>query len=126
MSSDDAKPTILLVEDEFLIRLSLSETLLDEGFEVIEAQTAADALPILRSEAPIAVLLTDIQLGGDQDGLQLARIAREARPELPIIYMTGRPRSEEPGRHSPRESFIAKPFLPSELAALARRMIAGG
>ena len=126
MSSDDAKPTILLVEDEFLIRLSLSETLLDEGFEVIEAQTAADAVPILRSDAPIAVLLTDIQLGGDQDGLQLARIAREERPELPVIYMTGRPRSEEPGRHSPRESFIAKPFLPSELAALARRMITGG
>ena len=67
---------------------------------MIEAQTAADALPILRSEAPIAILLTDIQLGGDQDGLQLARIAREARPDLPIIYMTGRPRSEEPGRHS--------------------------
>jgi DNA-binding response OmpR family regulator len=120
------KPTVLLVEDEFLIRLSLTESLLDDGFEVIETQTAAEAIAIVRSDVPIAILLTDIQLGGDMDGVQLARIAREARPDLPVIYMTGRPRSEEPGRHSPRESFIAKPFLPSELAALARSMIAGG
>ena len=126
MPDADDKPTILLVEDEFLIRLSLSESLLDDGFAVIEAETAAEAVPILRSSVPIAILLTDIQLGGDQDGMQLAKIARESRPDLPIIYMTGRPRSEEPGRHLPRESFIAKPFLPSELAALARRMIAGG
>ncbi len=126
MSAEHDKPTILLVEDEFLIRLSLSESLIDDGFEVIEAETVAEAVAQLRSDAPIAILLTDIQLGGEQDGLQLARIAREMRPELPVLYMTGRPRPEEPGRYLPREAFIAKPFLPSELAALARRMIGGG
>jgi CheY-like chemotaxis protein len=120
------KPTILLVEDEFLIRLSLSEALGDDGFAVIDAQTAADAIAVLRSDVPLAILLTDIQLGGELDGLDLARAARDIRPDLAVIYMTGRPRSEEPGRHAPREAFIAKPFLPSELARLARSMITSG
>ncbi|MBV9656341.1 MAG: response regulator [Acetobacteraceae bacterium] len=120
------EPTILLVEDEFLIRLSLSEALKDYGFAVIEADAAADAMAILRSDVPIAILLTDIHLGKEVDGLDLARAAREIRPDLAVIYMTGRPRPEEFARHPPREIFIAKPFLPSELARLARSLLATG
>ncbi len=119
-----AKPRILIVEDEFLVRLTLAEALADEGFDVIEAGSGDEALPLLEADLTIILLLTDIQLPGKLNGLSLVRLARKARPDLPAIFMTGRPDTMAGSTVSERDAFIAKPYLPSEVAAEVRRLTA--
>ena len=113
-------PKILVVEDEFLIRLTLSEALADEGYTVMEATNGEEALRIL--SADVALLITDMQLPGKINGAEIARRAREILPELPVIFMTGRP--ERIGSTtSSRDTFITKPYLPTEVCIAVRRML---
>lgn len=113
---------VLIVEDEFLIRLTLSEALSDDGFEVIEAATGAEAMQALPAHQDLALLLTDVQLPGGMSGLEVARRARAVRTEIPVIYMTGRPDSAGAATAAPNDVFIAKPYLPSQICAAARRL----
>ncbi len=113
---------VLVVEDEFLIRVTLAEALGDEGFEVLEAESADAALPILQSDPGIRLLLTDIQLPGILDGRTLAEKAREQLPSLPIIFMTGRP--DPGGSASPLDVFISKPYTLTDICEAARRLTA--
>ena len=115
---------ILIVEDEFLIRLTLTEALSDEGYEVIEASTGAEALDQLKDGAAVSLMMTDIKLHGAMDGLELARQARAARPDLPIIYVSGRPDVLGAVSRSERDVTITKPYLPSEITAAVKRLLA--
>ena len=74
-----SQPRVMVVEDEFLIRLTLVEALTDEGFDVIEAESGDVALPILQADPSILILLTDIQLPGRLDGRRSWRPRRGAR-----------------------------------------------
>ena len=113
---------VLIVEDEFLIRMTLSEVLTDDGYEVVEAADADEALAALAREPALAVLLTDIQLPGTMDGGALAARARETRPDLPVIFMSGRP---DPHSAGPFDVHINKPYLPSTISAAVRRLLGG-
>jgi DNA-binding NtrC family response regulator len=113
---------VLIIEDEFLIRLTLTEALSEAGFEVIEAETAEEALAALEANPGILLMLTDIQLPGSVNGLELVRSVRARMPEMPVIYMTGRPDTMGGQAASPRDVFIVKPYLPSEICAIARRL----
>lgn len=115
-------PRILIVEDEFLVRLTLSEALADEGFDVVEAGSGAEALAVLGAHPEIVLLLTDIQLPGGLDGLELARAVRRHVPSMPVIFMTGRPDSIAGTSRSPRDVYIAKPYLPSQVCSVARHL----
>ncbi len=117
------KPRALVVEDEFLVRLTLVEALGDDGFDVTEAGSADEGLEVLQAADGFALLVTDIQLPGVLSGLQLADAARRIHPELPIIFMTGRPDSLAGRVASARDAYVAKPCLPSEISAAARRLI---
>jgi CheY-like chemotaxis protein len=79
--------TVLLVEDDGLIRLTTMEMLSDIGCKVTEANTAEEALKILNEDA-VDILLTDIGLPG-VSGLQLAKEARARRPHLCLVLATG-------------------------------------
>jgi DNA-binding response OmpR family regulator len=122
--SSPAPPTlqrrVLVVEDEFLIRMTLAEALGEEGFEVLEAETGDAALPMLQADPGIRLLLTDIQLPGQLNGRALAQKAREHLPTLPIIYMTGRPDPSDTA--SPLDVFISKPYTLNDICAAARRL----
>jgi DNA-binding response OmpR family regulator len=113
---------VLIVEDEFLIRLTLAEALTDAGFSVLEAETASDAFAALESHPDMALMLTDIQLRGGTSGVELVQSIRAEMPELPVIFMSGRPDSLSGIEPSARDAFIAKPYLPSEVCAAARRL----
>ncbi len=113
---------VLIVEDEFLVRLTLAEALSDEGFQVLEAETGDAALPILQSNQEISLLLTDIQLPGTINGHALALKARENLPKLPIIFMTGGP-DEETGA-SAQDVFISKPYTLANICKTAKRLTA--
>jgi CheY-like chemotaxis protein len=77
MGETARKPAILIVEDKPLVRLSAVQTVMEAGFEVIEAASADEAIRILERRSDIRVVFTDIQMPGSMDGLKLAR-----RPQL--------------------------------------------
>ena len=112
---------ILVVEDDFLIRLTVCEALREAAFEVVEAGTAGEALAWLEGNE-VGLVLTDIQLPGGMDGRELAARVRARHPLVPIIYTTGRP--DEPGPLGSRDMVIAKPYLPSQICEAAR-LLAG-
>jgi CheY-like chemotaxis protein len=66
------RPVVLIVEDEFLIRMASAEAIRDAGFEVLEAANADEAIGILESRRDIRVVFTDIQMPGSMDGAKLA------------------------------------------------------
>ena len=119
---------ILLVEDEPLIRRILAEELAEAGFEVREAETGEQAAALIAA-APTSftVLVTDIHMPGSLDGIELARLLRAQRPDIPIIYTTGRPDTlDSTGHLGARNVLIAKPFAPSYLLAVVHRLLGAG
>ena len=114
---------LLLVEDEFLIRMTLAEVLTDDGFEVVEAEDGGSALALLASGDGIALMLTDIQLPGELDGKTLASKVREHKPDLPVIFMSGR--SETRPDPNPLNIYVNKPYSPIALSARVRQILDG-
>ncbi len=79
---------ILIVEDEFLIRWMLSEELRDEGYQVIEASDAAEALSVLKTISPDLVI-SDVRMPGPFDGMGLLALISTTMPTLPVIIISG-------------------------------------
>ena len=108
--------TILFVEDEPLLGELMTEALTEKGFEVEVAPDAGHALRYLLSGAEVDVLFTDINLGDGMDGAALARLARELRPRLPIVYASGR-RAAGEFDTVPGSVFLPKPYSLNQLDA---------
>jgi len=114
------KLTVLLVEDEVLIRLMLAEELRSHGVQVLEASNADEALTVLESSLPVHVLFTDIRMPGAMDGVALAKFAHARFPRIKrIIGSSGRP-EESIGECA--DAFLAKPYDLHELIAQVRRL----
>ena len=109
---------VLLVEDEALISEMVSEALLQHGFEVHVVATAGEALQHLTTGAPCDLLFTDINLPGGMDGEALARLARQLRPGLPVVYASGSVSRIEQLRAVPGAAFLSKPYDLRRLCAL--------
>jgi CheY-like chemotaxis protein len=102
---------ILLVEDERLIRLTLAETLEDAGYTVVEAVNGDEACQLMNSNNGFDALLTDIQMPGAADGIEVARSFHRHHPSSPVLFMTGRPDTlTRVGRLSSSEALLRKPF----------------
>jgi CheY-like chemotaxis protein len=106
----EKRASVLLVEDEPMISDLAIEALQDQGFEVAAVSNAGDALRRLISGAPVDVLFTDINLPGGMDGGTLARRARELRPNLPVIYTSGRRAVIEQLDPVEGSMFVPKPY----------------
>lgn len=92
--TDDAadatdRPRVLLVEDEFLIRILVADHLRDAGFTVLEAMNGDEAISILSAGADIDLVFTDVRMPGDADGMDLLAFVRRTRPELPVLMTSG-------------------------------------
>jgi len=79
------RPVVLIVEDEFLVRMYAAEMIKDAGYDVVEAINADHAIAILETRRDIRVVFTDIQLPGSMDGLKLAQAVRNRWPPVHII-----------------------------------------
>jgi CheY-like chemotaxis protein len=101
--------TILVVEDELLIRLMIVEALRGAGFEVVEAGTADEALLILNDKPDIDLLFTDVRMPGTMDGIALTKLVRETRPKIKLAVASG----YSPDWPSPNliDAFIGKPYV---------------
>jgi CheY-like chemotaxis protein len=121
----DGPLTILLVEDEPLIALTIVDILEEFGHTVLEAGSAAEAARIFASRSDIALLITDIGLP-DMPGDGLARQLRDERPGLPVLFATGRAADGSVGDGAIEQPFerLSKPFLMHELQAAIARLVA--
>src|ERR1700721_2189757 len=86
---EKARPVILIGDDETLIRLAAVQIAEDEGFDVVEAANADEAIEILEGRDDIRVIFTDIHMPGSMDGLKLARAVRDRWPPIKIIVKSG-------------------------------------
>ncbi len=110
--------TILLVEDEAAVRDIATAVLELQGYSVLAAGDAAEALAIAEQSAGVDLLVTDIVLPGDVNGRELAERLRACRPELEILYMSGYtddPQLRE-GIDDRHAAFLQKPFTRGMLA----------
>ncbi len=106
--------TILVVEDEVLIRMSAVATLEDAGFRVLEAQNSAEALVILSEDNDIRLLLTDVRMPGTMDGLALVARVRLDHPAVRAIIASGTTSAAQAGAAGAL-GFIPKPYMAQTL-----------
>ncbi len=117
--------TILVVEDERMIRLLLATQLSELGYAVIEAETGREALELLGSAVNIDLLITDVVLGGNINGVQVTREARRLRPAMPVMFASGYGTREQLAGQSlpPDVPLLMKPFSRADLAAMVRSLM---
>ena len=118
--------TVLIAEDEVLVLSLLADALEEEGFRVIAAENGAEALKALetveREGGHVDVLFTDVNMP-EIDGFELARRARALKPDLPVIYASGRPQQLEQACVSGGR-FLAKPYMPAQACAVVASALA--
>jgi CheY-like chemotaxis protein len=113
---------ILLVEDEFLIRLIMADGLTDAGYEVLEASNGAAAVLLLDDPDHVDIVVTDIQMPGSTDGNRVAREAKARHAAIPVVYMTGN-ESSLTNEISERDVLMRKPVSPSEIVNVVRQLL---
>src|ERR1700733_10334578 len=118
--------TVLVVEDEPVVRGVILEMLGEQGYRTIEAGDGPSGLRLLRMNEQIDLLITDVGLPG-MNGRQLADLARETRPDLKILFITGYAESVAiaDGFLQPGMEMITKPFDLDHLSRRIRAMISG-
>jgi DNA-binding NtrC family response regulator len=100
---------ILVVEDELLIRLILSDELRDANYDVIEACNADEALAVLKSLVRVDLIISDVRMPGPLDGMGLLAIVRETLPALPVIITSGH-LDPSLAKADGATQFLAKPY----------------
>ncbi|QXQ06427.1 PAS domain S-box protein [Sphingosinicellaceae bacterium] len=123
----EAGETVLIVDDEATIRMLVADILEECGYASIEAETGAEGLKLLQSDARIDLLVTDIGLPGGMNGRQMAEAARVTRPDLKVLFITGYAENAViaggivlPGTH-----VLTKPFTVDDLVHRVRAIITG-
>ncbi|MHC8366774.1 hybrid sensor histidine kinase/response regulator [Pseudomonas sp. ZT5P21] len=119
-----AGETVMLVEDDPAVRMLVLDLLNKLGYHAHEAEDAKTALPLLESDLRVDLLVTDVGLPG-MNGRQLAEIARQHRPALKVLFMTGyaEKAAERQGFLEEGMDMVAKPFSIDLLANKIRTMI---
>ena len=111
----------LVVDDEAFARLLAVQVFLDEGYTVLEASDAAEALDALDGNDDVSLLFTDINMPGDLDGVALIERVRHCRPGVAIVATSGH------GEHvanliPPDTAFLTKPYLVQMLSDTIRQL----
>jgi CheY-like chemotaxis protein len=118
---------VLIAEDEAEIRSILQITFEEGGFDAVLVATGEEALEALDAQGDeLRAVVTDIKLGGDVSGWDVARHARELKADMPVVYMTGSEGKDWPSLGVPNSILVTKPFAPSQvLTAVAQLLNAG-
>ena len=126
-SSSGHGETVLVIDDEPTVRMLMVEVLEEAGYSVLEAQDGPGGLKILRSDADIDLLITDVGLPGGINGRQVADAARETRPDLKVLFVTGYAENAAIGNGllDAGMQVITKPFVMAALGNKVREMIGG-
>lgn len=110
-----SRRTIVVVEDEPLVRLTATTIFEDAGITVVEFANGDEAIDYVRDhKQDVAAIFTDVYLPGEIDGLELAGIVSEVCPEITVLVTSGNDRMR-PGDLGPRVSYVAKPWHPKDV-----------
>jgi CheY-like chemotaxis protein len=110
-TSKNSRPVVLVVEDEWLTRADIVEYLKEHGCTVFEASSGEEATAFLNGkDQALDVLFTDIRLGGELNGWDLAEMFRQHLPKIRILYTSGH--LIEPARNVSGSFFFNKPYRP--------------
>ena len=90
MSDHPPAPLVLVVEDEALVRMVMSDVLTEAGFEVLDAANVAEALTILAAPLEVRVVVTDVEMPPGPNGFDLAREVARRWPRIEILVSSGR------------------------------------
>lgn len=130
---DDAKDlaastqgeVVLVVDDEPVVRMLVTEMLGDMGYTTLEASDSSGGLEILASDARVDLLVTDVGLPGFMNGRQLADAGMEGRPDLKVLFITGYADSafEGEGHLGPQMEVLTKPFSVDAFAARISKLL---
>ncbi len=114
--------TVLVVEDEVLVRMMLADVLDEAGFRVIEAANADEALRVMSAIPDVSAVVTDVEMpGGSLNGFELARRIR-AEWNIGVLIASGR-QAPRPGELPEGSHFVAKPVYPETLVSLIRTLL---
>jgi CheY-like chemotaxis protein len=120
----DAPATVLVVEDEELVREFTVELLGEFGYRVLAAANGREAMQLIEdSSAKIDLLFTDIVMPGELDGFALAREARRCRPTLPVLYTSGYTNRSADNVVEALGPLVAKPYRPEQLRIEIQRAL---
>jgi len=119
-------PTVLVVEDDLLIRIGIAEYLRECGFDVIEASNADEAITVLTSESfPVEVVFTDVQMPGSMDGFGLAQWVRANRSTVKVIVTTGVARKANDAKELCGDGpLMPKPYGHGDVESRIRKLLA--
>jgi CheY-like chemotaxis protein len=115
-------PTVLVVDDEPMLRMFVCEVLADAGYEAVAAGSGDEAIALLRSGAAFTAVVTDMEMPGDIDGLELAWNIQAHWPDVAVIVTSGRklPRADELPYAA---SFLSKPFSAERLVDTVAQLV---
>jgi CheY-like chemotaxis protein len=119
--AESALPTILVVEDDILVRLMIAEELRNAGFSVIEAANADEALTILQSITLVDLVVTDVAMPGSMDGLALATALRSTKPQVKIIVVSAQ--TQPAAKPDLADEFFDKPYDPARVVARVKDLL---
>jgi CheY-like chemotaxis protein len=118
------RPVVLIVEDEFLVRMGTRAAVEMAGFDVLEAGDADEAIAILAVRNDIRLIFTDVHMPGSMDGLKFAHFVSDRWPPVKIVATSARVRiieSDLPGGGR----FLPKPYSAGDIAATLHELIEG-
>lgn len=123
--SSSKSTTVLVVEDEMVLRMRAVDIVEDAGFAAVEAVNADQALLILEQRSDISMLFSDIQMPGTMDGLMLAHAVNERWPNIKIILVSGQITPTETEK-PPESKFFGKPLEVAHMIAELQKMVGVG
>nr|WP_294520013.1 response regulator [uncultured Rhodopila sp.] len=109
-------PTVLVVEDEMMVRMPIAEYLRDCGYNVLEAGDAAEAIAAVNEAGPVNVVFSDVRMPGRMDGFGLAEWFRSHYPEVPVLLTSGYNASRGVAIRVPGVKLIDKPYSQLQVA----------
>jgi DNA-binding NtrC family response regulator len=121
----DTPETILVVEDDVLVRMPIAQYLRDCGYKVIEAVNADEAMVVLsHQETAVHLVFSDIEMPGATDGFGLAKWIREHRPGLVVLLAGTVPRAVENAKELCEQGPVPKPYEAQAVHNHIRRLLA--
>jgi two-component system, response regulator PdtaR len=116
MTTPHPPVAVLIAEDQPLIRMAAADHLVEAGYRVLEANDAEEAMALIEARSDVRVLVTDVKMPGEIDGIALAHIVSKRWPEVGIVITSGHAVPEASDLPA-GATFLTKPYWPSQLIA---------
>ena len=120
MVSEALVPRVMVVDDEPMVRQFVMSVLSSSGYQVLDAESPAQALRVLDANPDLDLVVTDVVMPGG-NGWDLAEVIQSRKPDLPVLFISGYDPPD--GRTVPKASFLQKPFRIPELLERVRIML---